>query len=305
MTGMQASDGKQGAPLPRGPGAQTDRRRGAWLAATTAMLGVFACSALSSPFDRARDNGPDASEALQRSLAMVHAWMEHRDTGTGLIPRNLRQPQWVVKDSAADNFPFWVLTAWYTDRSLYYGPMHDILQAEIRLTNRVDRLPDDYDFRSRTFVSPELNLDRIIFGSTEYVKDGLLMLTEALGPHTLWTKRMIAIVDDTWKHAQVETPFGRIPSDNVEVNGELLQTLSRLYFQTGDGKYLEWAIRLGDYYLLDSPARSRLRDHFGPVRTLRGGSLRPAGEKASVPALHPPDFGFRAGARRERARHHV
>jgi hypothetical protein len=54
---------------------------------------------------------------------------------------------------------------------------------------------------------------------------------------------------------------------NVEVNGEQLQVLSRLYWMTGEQKYLDWAIRLGDYYLLgeNHPTRDfealRLNDH--------------------------------------------
>jgi hypothetical protein len=65
----------------------------------------------------------------------------------------------------------------------------------------------------------------------------------------------------------VETPFGKIPSIDPEVNGDMLQALSRVFWFTGDNKYLEWAKRLGDYYLLgeNHPTRNfrvlRLRDH--------------------------------------------
>jgi hypothetical protein len=78
---------------------------------------------------------------------------------------------------------------------------------------------------------------------------------------------MLGILDDVWKHAPVETKFGNIPTTSQEVNGEHLQTLSRIYWMTGDRKYLDWAVRLGDYYLLDRrhPTRDgstlRLRDH--------------------------------------------
>ena len=77
---------------------------------------------------------------------------------------------------------------------------------------------------------------------------------------------MIGIVDDIFAHAQFDTPYGKIPTKNVEVNGEMLQALSRLYWFTGDDKYLDWAVRIGDYYLLgdNHPARGtslRLRDH--------------------------------------------
>ena len=78
---------------------------------------------------------------------------------------------------------------------------------------------------------------------------------------------MLNILDDIFKHAPIDTPYGKIPSTSQEINGELLQTLSRIYWMTGEKKYLVWAIRLGDYYLLDNhhPTRDenslRLRDH--------------------------------------------
>ncbi len=134
------------------------------------------------------------------------------------------------------------------------------------LTSRIDRLPDTWSFSKQAFQAETPDLTAIIFGSSEYVKDGLLPLTEWLGPSP-WSERMLGIVDDIWKHAPVETPYGRIPSSNVEVNGEMLQSLSRIYWMTGDEKYLRWALRLGDYYLLGDhhPTRNletlRLRDH--------------------------------------------
>ena len=109
-------------------------------------------------------------------------------------------------------------------------------------------------------------MEGLIFGASEYVKDGLLPLTEYLG-HSPWSERMIAITDDVWAHAPVQSEFGALPSLNVEVNGEQLQVLSRLYWMTGKQKYLNWAIRLGDYYLLgeNHPTRDfetlRLNDH--------------------------------------------
>src|SRR5690606_11330946 len=140
------------------------------------------------------------------------------------------------------------------------------LRTERELTSRLGALPDTYSFSRSTFLEEEPDLDRIIFGASEYVKDGLLPLTEWLGASP-WSERMIEIVDDIWKEAPVETPYGRIPSDSHEINGEMLQVLSRVYWMTGDRKYLDWAIRLGDYYLLGDhhPTRDsdrlRLRDH--------------------------------------------
>jgi hypothetical protein len=219
-------------------------------------------------FAVAVENGRMANEGLLRCQRYVYDWLEYADPVSGLIPRDLAglKDIWNAQDAAADNYPFMVLTAAITDKELFDGRMHEILEAEQRLTNRIDRLPDNYSFSRQGFAREELNLDNIIFGASEYVKDGLLPLTEYLGPSP-WSERMTGLIDDIWKHAAYETPFGIIPSLNVEVNGEMLQALSRVYRMTGDKKYLEWAVRLGDYYLLgqNHPTRDlhllRLRDH--------------------------------------------
>ena len=59
--------------------------------------------------------------------------------------------------------------------------------------------------------------------------------------------------------------YGKVPQ--AEVNGELLQVLSRIYWMTGNEELLDWAIQIGDYYLFSGhhPTRDmeylRLRDH--------------------------------------------
>ena len=106
----------------------------------------------------------------------------------------------------------------------------------------------------------------MIFDNSEYVKDGLMPLTELLGK-TPWTVRMVGIIDDILKHAPIKTAAGMIPSTNDEVNGEMMQMTARLYFMTGKKAYLDAACRMADWYLLGDrhPTRDvkklRLRDH--------------------------------------------
>lgn len=222
--------------------------------------------ALDVSYTIALDNGRKANEGFRRCRHYVAGWLAHADEETGLIPRNFRDAFWNSQDSAADNYPFMVLTAAIVDRPLFDGTMRDMLRTEIALTSRIDCLPDTYSFAKKAFHDEKPDLGRILFGASEYIKDGLLPLTEWLGASP-WCDRMVSILDDMWKHAPVETPFGKIVSTNVEVNGEMLQTLSRVYWMTGDEKYLDWAVRLGDYYLLgeNHPTRDfmnlRLRDH--------------------------------------------
>ena len=223
-------------------------------------------------FRKAERNARQANEQFFRCRRFVDGWLAYADPKTGLIPRNLNRDRdiWNANDSAADNYPFMVLTCAITDVPMFQGRMLDMLHMETRLTNRLDRLPDTWSFSKQGFQQEEPNLERIIFGGSEYVKDGLMPLTEWLGPSP-WRERMLGILDDLWKHAPVETPFGNITSTNVEVNGEMLQVLSRAYWMTGDEKYLEYATRLGNYYLLGDhhPTRDseslKLLAHGGEV----------------------------------------
>ena len=204
---------------------------------------------LEAAFRLAERNARQANEAFYRSRRYIDGWLAHADLATGLIPRNLNESNyWNGRDSAADNYPFMVLTASMTDRELMNGRLLDMLRTETKLTCRVDRLPDDLSFTTHTWRRKNINLDEIIFDGAEYVKDGLLYIAEWLGPSP-WSERATGIIDDIWKNAAIETPFGKIPTLNFEVNGDLLQASSRLYWFTGDRKYLDWAIRLGDYYL--------------------------------------------------------
>lgn len=217
---------------------------------------------------QAKANGELVNEGFERCRRFVEGWLAHTDPKTGLIPRNLQKDStiWNAKDAAADNYPFMVLTASLTDERLFGGKMLDMLNIEKHLTSRIGNLPDTYSFEKGGFDIPEPNLEDILFGSSEYIKDGLLPLTEWLGKSP-WSERMIGILDDMWANAPIQTEFGDIVSTNKEVNGEMLQVLSRIYWMTGEQKYLDWAIRLGDYYLLgdNHPTRNfevlRLRDH--------------------------------------------
>jgi len=221
-----------------------------------------------TPFDLALENGLAANDGLNRCQSYLEAWLEYADPQSGLIPENLGAgiDRWTPHNSAADNYPFMVLVSALTDSAHFHGTMYQMLEKEIALSSRVGQLPDSWSFSRQDFVHEEVDMDRIIFGASEYMKDGLMPLTEYLGPSP-WADRMIAIMDDVWAFAPVETRFGALPSLNVEVNGELLQVLSRIYWLTGKQKYLDWAIRLGDYYLLgeNHPTRDfealRLNDH--------------------------------------------
>lgn len=220
--------------------------------------------------DDAIENGKQATEGFARSLNFVKGWLNKTDSASGLIPTNLtnKTDVWEAHNSAADNYAFMVLTAYLLDKDLYNGQMLDMLNSERKLTSRVKSLPDTYSFSKRGFASDKLNMGDVIFGSSEYVKDGLIPLNEYIGKSP-WQDRMMEMVGDLSDYMEnangLEQYFDRTASVE-EVNGEMLQTLSRLYWMTGNRKYLKWAIRIGDYYLLGNRDLTkidylRIRDH--------------------------------------------
>ena len=225
-----------------------------------------------SAFAQAAANARLANEAFVRSDRLMMDWLTLADPRSGLLPRNTTGDRdvWNAKDCAADLYPFLVLTAWYTRPDLYDGRMQEMLLSEAALTSRLGRLPDTYSFSKQGFAEARIDTASVMFGGAEYVKDGLMPITELLGA-TPWRARMLGIVDDLWRYAPIDTRYGRIVSLDPEVNGDMLLVLSRLYWMTREPRYLEYAIRLGDYYLLDAhhPTRDfptlRLRDHGNEV----------------------------------------
>lgn len=227
------------------------------------LLAAFATA--QDPWPTAKANGDDTQQVIRFCNRFVNGWLTQADPTSGLIPRNLRGDwYWNAKDSAADNYPFMVLTAYVTDNAHMKRNVDHMLEQEQRLSNRVDSLPDTYDFATQNFLTGEVDMDSVIFGASEYVKDGLMPITEWIGPGP-YLARMEGIVRDIWKHAAIETEAGAITSTNVEVNGDQLQVLSRLYWLTGDPEIKAWSFRLADYYLLHhdllQEERIRLRDH--------------------------------------------
>jgi len=235
-----------------------------------ASVGCFA-QINDAGFKEAIENGQLVNEGFNRCIRFVNGWMMYADPATGLIPRNIRESKdfWNAWDAAADNYPFMVLTSSILMPDFFKGKALEMLKTEQRLTSRIGKLPDTYSFSKKGFKNEVIDTSQIIFGSAEYMKDGLIPLTEWLGKSP-WSDRMLEILDDlpvlTRVVKQVKGDwFGK--SAVVEVNGDLLQVLSRMYWFTGKRTYLDWACEIADYYLNSERLptigldRLRIRDH--------------------------------------------
>ena len=206
-----------------------------------------------SQFATAHENGVLANEGFRRCLEFTHDWLEYADPESGLIPENLYEGSdtWNAHNAAADNYPFMVLTSYILDKELYNTTMHRMLITETSLTSRIHSLPDAYSFSKKDFVREEIDTARIIFGTSEYIKDGIIPLTEYLG-ESPWSERMVGMLDDLQEIVTVARNIrGNLYRNPVEdeINGELLQILSRMFWMTGEDKYLGWAMEIGDHYL--------------------------------------------------------
>jgi hypothetical protein len=221
------------------------------------------------PWAVAAANGELSRQAVRFCRSFARGWLVHADPRSGLLPRNLTgDAYWNAKDSAADNYPFIVLTAHVLDDLYLKEASKAILERETKLTSRLGPLPDDFLFATQAFRTPEPDLEAIVFGAAEYAKDGLLPIAEWLGPSP-WLERMKGLVREVFERAAVDTPSGPIPSDDVEVAGDLLQAACRLFWATGDGRYADGAFRLADHFLIHSDLLDRdrlvLRDHGSEI----------------------------------------
>jgi len=177
--------------------------------------------------DKARESARIAGYSLSKVQRWLHeAALKKIEPDTGLYHPDGR---FNYQDAWADCYPFFVWAAWATDQDALNGPVRKALHAEIK------HCPEGF------FTDP-----KNAFGGSEYVKDGLVAIVEVTGKDE-WFDRMKAIEDDIWKNPEVDTPHGKIPSTNVEINGEQLQVLARLYTMTKEKKYLEWGERIADY----------------------------------------------------------
>ena len=189
-------------------------------------------------------NAADHAKALAASQNLLHAWLRHADPKTLLLPDRVVNAErlYTPHNSAADLYPYLIITARLTDPALYHGRMMEMLRNEIRYTNVNHAVPGNLDLTTGKLGPASL------FGAGEYAKDGLITVTEYLG-RTPWTTRMIDMVADAMDQAPIDSAFGKLPATDSELNGDFLQVMPRLYLLTGDPRFLEWGRRITDAYL--------------------------------------------------------
>jgi hypothetical protein len=197
-------------------------------------------------FEEARTRAAAFEQSVDACQRVLHAWLAHADATTLLLPDrplpDRTKRVYTPHNSGADLYPYLILTAQLTDPDLFHGRMLEMLRNEVRYTNTPIGIPASYDLHAQTRGEPSF------FGAGEYAKDGLIAVTEYLGP-TPWFYRMVDMIASAMTHAPVPSRFGRLPAADAELNGDYLQVLVRLATATGETRFLEWARRIGDAYI--------------------------------------------------------
>ncbi|HZM52899.1 MAG TPA: hypothetical protein VFE68_20515, partial [Vicinamibacteria bacterium] len=104
-------------------------------------------------FRTAAENGVRSEEVFRRTRRMMQAWLAYADPRTLLLPDYLPGVKrttapldlYTPHNSGADNYPYLLATAFFTDRALYDGRLREMLRNEIRYTDTGDGIPGNLE----------------------------------------------------------------------------------------------------------------------------------------------------------------
>jgi len=191
-------------------------------------------------FEQARQNALQANIAFKKCRQFLDDVKKLKDDDSNFY--FFSGDIWLVCDAGADVYPFVVVTAYFLEPS-FLPALRQTLHDEIRLTSDSKGIPQDFDLKKNQVVPRERS--QVIFGASEYCKDGLAAVVEVTGKDE-WFLRMKQIMDALHDEIGHGDHYGL----GGEVAGNLLQVIVRLYGMTKDKKYLRWGERIADDFLL-------------------------------------------------------
>ena len=191
--------------------------------------------------EAARINAKLSQEALIRAAAVHKAWLRRRHADTKLYAQSPDRPEWNYRNTAADFFSF------HLNAGLLLNPagmssLQETLKAEGALRTE-HGLCQPVIAASAEPVG--VDHDELLFGSSEYAKDGLLSLYERHG-RELIGGRLLSIVDAVVAQSRTPSRFGLLPGTGAEINGNLLQLCGRLSYAEAREQYADFAARIAD-----------------------------------------------------------
>lgn len=223
------------------------RNQGVWLGLWL-LLWSLAGTAHADVWQTAERNGQQANEALRRCQRVLEVWYGRAGNDNFLLPRSGKDRLWRANDNTADQWSHFVNAAYVLDDPALITAVRQTLLDHIRLATRVEHMIDDYDIDANRFTRPTAQMNLILFGAAEEVKDGLLPIIDLTGEKA-YLERAVNLLVDIHDHALLQTRYGFLPDSGAEINGCMLQNLCRLYCATADPKLKRWAEQIGEAWI--------------------------------------------------------
>ncbi|MBT3407296.1 hypothetical protein HN415_01295 [Candidatus Woesearchaeota archaeon] len=207
-------------------------------------------------FELAKINSYLSQETFNRLLVLSNSWIEYKNPKTRLIPYKLgwgnEYNLWRPDQSTSDFFPFLLMSTYFTNKSQYNDLFSDT--DIIKKANYENGLPAMIEVKSGKLINKnqviDYHFDNQIFGASEIVKDGMLPLIEYFGKNDWSYEYATYLIETINENCYINTSFGCIPSKVLEVNGEMLISLSRLYRITNNDEYIRQGLPIFKSYIL-------------------------------------------------------
>lgn len=190
-------------------------------------------------------------EASRAALEMHDRWIPLRNPQTKLYAQQGDRQQWNYRDTAADFFGFEI------HAGLRVAPDAMVLIKETLERESKFRTPEGLAYPVETATANRIKVDHdeLMFGSSEYVKDGLITIVERYG-YELVGERMFDLIDALRESSKREK---FLAGKGAEINGNMLQVYSRLSFTERGKDYAESSAAIVDAYLSEAfPANHNL-----------------------------------------------
>jgi hypothetical protein len=191
--------------------------------------------------DAAEINAQLSQEALLRSLAVHKAWLGRRDPTTHLYAQSEERPEWNYRNTAADFFGFHLHAGLRLNPSAM-DSLKQTLRAESALRTSGGLCQP---VLARSGQNIKVDQEELVFGSSEYIKDGLLSVYERYG-NGLVGETIVSVVDAIIRESRHPSKSGVLPGRGTEVNGNMLQVCGRMSYALGREDYAEFAARIAE-----------------------------------------------------------
>ena len=220
----------------------------------------------------ARARGRVFEESGRNASRLLKGWYKFkRDPDTSLYSRS---GVWDYHNEAADHYGSLVLVAYFVDTPAIApgGILHETLRRSMELCSTPSGIPAPYDTVKKVKLDPGPGREgELVYGAAEWCKDGLNRIVETLGPDNGWYGHLESVTQALMRWSDGKPISGGLPAKvkRDEVHGNLLQTLPRLYANSGNEDYLRWAEAIADSYLLNDPValigKTTFSDHGGEM----------------------------------------